>query len=95
MEYEIVVFSGHPVGRMFERAVSVADVESVLKSGETIAEYLDDWPYPSRLLLGFVRGRPLHVVAAMDVESGTCHIVSVYEPDPELWDDVFRKRRIR
>jgi len=95
MEYESIFFSGHAVGRVFERAVSAADVESVLRAGEDIADYPDDRPHPSRLVLGFVQGRPLHVVAALDAASDTCHVVSVYEPDPALWEEGFKKRRSR
>jgi hypothetical protein len=93
LKCERTVFSGHAIQRMFQRGVQIDDVKSVLSSGETVAEYLDDSPYPSRLLLGFVDGRALHVVAAWDAESGTCIIVTVYEPQPEKWELGFRKRR--
>jgi hypothetical protein len=42
------------------------DVRHVLQSGDTIAEYHDGRPIPSRLVLGWVRHRPIHVVAADD-----------------------------
>lgn len=46
------MFSGHAVQRMFEREISPAEVREVLKSGETINEYSNDNPYPSKLILG-------------------------------------------
>jgi hypothetical protein len=49
-----VVFTGHAIQRMFERAISRDDVLAVIEQGEAIAEYTDDKPHPSRLLLGFV-----------------------------------------
>lgn len=42
------------------------DVRLVAGSGEMIADYPNDTPYPSCLVLGFVQGRPLHLVTAVD-----------------------------
>lgn len=53
----------------------------------------DDLPYPSRLLLGVVQGRALHVVAAEDVAAATTIAVTVYEPDPLQWRPGFERRR--
>ncbi len=93
MQCERTVFSGHAIQRMFERGVGIDAVNSVVSSGDIVADYPDDSPYPSRLLLGFVEGRPLHVVVGWDALSGTCIIVTAYEPQPERWDLGFRKRR--
>jgi hypothetical protein len=78
---------------MFERGIAEADVHKVLAEGEEIAEYPDDKPYPSRLLLGWSGRRPLHVVAAYNAEEDETIVVTVYEPDPALWEDGFRRRR--
>ena len=48
-----LVFRVHALRRMFERQLSVEDVEAVIDSGETIEDYPDDTPYPSRLVLGW------------------------------------------
>lgn len=93
MKCERVVFSGHAIQRMFQRGVGKDAVSAVISGGESIAEYPDDNPYPSRLLLGFVEGRPLHVVVAWDAGTETCIIVTAYEPRPEQWEPGFRKRR--
>lgn len=95
MECEHFYFSGHAVQRMFEKRIGKADVLLVISSGEVIAEYLDDKPFPSFLFLGFEGEQPLHVVAAVDQESQTCHIITVYRPDPTLWDEDFRHRRTK
>jgi len=58
------VFRRHALERMAERNITRADVESVVTSGEVLREYVDDTPYPSRLILGWREVRPLHVVAA-------------------------------
>ena len=93
MDFDIVIFSGHAVRRMFERSVDADSVHHVLRSEVVIAEYPDDRPFPSRLLLAFVGDRPLHVVAALDADTRACYVVSVYEPDSGLWDESFRMRR--
>ena len=58
-----LLFRVHAVQRMFERGLTANDVSAALAAGETIADYPTDSPYPSRLVLGWVGGRPLHVVA--------------------------------
>ena len=52
-----------------------------------IKEYPDDKPYPSRLILGWKEGKPLHVVAAETI------IITVYQPDPTLWNADFRSKK--
>jgi hypothetical protein len=37
--------------------------------------------------------RVLHLVVAQDRESGDCYLVTVYPPDPALWEPDFRTRR--
>jgi hypothetical protein len=78
---------------MFQRSVSVDDVRRVLDSGETIEAYPDDQPYPSRLVLGWVGTRPLHVVVADSTEANEVVVIAVYEPDLTRWNEAFRRRR--
>ena len=87
-----LVFSVHAIRRMAERDISVPDIRAVLETGEIIASYPDDQPHASKLVLGRVRGRPLHVVAAEDLEGERTYIVTVYEPDEAQWDSMFRRR---
>jgi hypothetical protein len=89
-----LVFSGHPIQRMFERGIRRDDVLAVVAQGETTTEYADDKPYPSRLLLGFVETKPLHVVLAFCEADGLCIVVTVYEPAVENWSD-FRTRNMK
>jgi hypothetical protein len=70
MNCERVVFSGHAIQRMFERGFNRDDLLAVIAQGETIAEYNNDRPYPSRLLLGSVAAKPLHFVLAFDEATG-------------------------
>jgi hypothetical protein len=70
-------------------------VQDVLDHGTIIEEYPDDTPYPSRLVLGWVGRRPIHVVAADDPASRTTIVITAYEPDRDVWEDDFRKRKSR
>jgi hypothetical protein len=88
-----LVFRVHAVQRMSERKITERDVSEVLSAGETIEDYADDTPYASRLVLGWCRGRPLHVVAAENTEVQETIVITVYNPDPTLWEPGFRQRR--
>lgn len=87
-----LVFRVHAVERMFQQGIGEQDVRHILKNGETIRDYPEDTPYPSRLVLGWRASRPIHAVAADDIESGRTFVVTVYEPDPELWEPGFRRK---
>jgi hypothetical protein len=64
----------------------------VVNSGETIEDYPEDTPFPSRLTLGWIGQRPVHMVWAT-ANTGRIVIITVYEPNPEEWDNTFRRRR--
>jgi hypothetical protein len=93
MNYKTLKFSGHAIGQMFRRSISRDDVKAVIREGKIIKEYPDDTPYPSFLTLGFVQGRPIHIVFAFDSQTETAIIVTAYIPDKYLWTDDFRNRR--
>jgi len=95
MECDRIVFTGHAVKRMFERSISHAEVVEIVRRGEIIREYPDDQPFPSYLMLGSIRRRPLHVVVAVESPRNTCYIVTVYGPDTDAWESDFRTRRRR
>lgn len=88
-----ITFRIHSIQRMFERQISPEDVRAVVENGETIQEYLDDTPYPSRLVLGWKLQRPIHVVIADNESDNEKIIVTVYEPDPAQWTDDFKRRK--
>jgi Domain of unknown function (DUF4258) len=80
---------------MFERRISRDDVVEVIHHGEVIADYPDDVPFPSSLLLAHVKGRPLHAVIGFDEAADRCYVITAYDPDPTLWEADFRKRKSR
>jgi hypothetical protein len=88
-----IIWRLHAIQRMYERQITAEDVRAVIAFGEIIRTYLDDRPYPSRLILGWRHGRPLHVVVAEDVTADSTIVITVYQPDPSEWDDDFRRRK--
>ncbi len=92
-----VTFSGHALQRMFARGIDTENVKSALGNYEIVAEYPDDKPYPSRLILAWVNIKqtmlPLHVVVAQNQEDYACYIITAYVPTLELWREDFKTRR--
>ena len=93
MDGKRVKFRIHALKRMFQRQISAAAVLHVLDTGATIEQYLDDFPYPSRLILGWWNSRPIHVVVADNTEEGIKIVITVYQPNLEEWEPGFRKRK--
>ncbi|MHB8511960.1 MAG: DUF4258 domain-containing protein [Actinomycetota bacterium] len=87
-----VRYRAHAVQRMAERGITTEDIRAVLNSGVVIEDYPADLPYPSRLMLGFKDGRPLHVVAAEAADARATIIITVFEPDEAQWDSTFQRR---
>lgn len=93
MDKDRIEFRVHAVRRMFERGTSSQDVRDVLRTGTIINDYMDDQPYPSRLVLGFANGRALHVVVARSPGDNTDIVITVYEPDTAVWESDLKRRR--
>ncbi len=88
-----LVYRVHAIERIVERGISDDDVRQVLADGKEIEEHPADYPYPSRLLLGWCGQRPIHVVAADNTADNETIIVTVYEPDPDRWERGFKRRK--
>jgi hypothetical protein len=88
-----LIYRVHAIERMVERGISDDDVQQVLGAGKEIESYPADFPYPSRLMLGWCAGRALHVVAADNAADNETIIVTVYEPDPSRWQPGFERRK--
>ena len=88
-----LVYRVHAIERMVERGISADDVRKVLAEGKEIESYPGDFPYPSRLLLGWCGRRPIHVFVAENAADNETIIVTVYEPDPDRWESGFERRK--
>lgn len=88
-----LIFRTHAIQQMFVRSISVEAVRDVVDKGEIIHNYLDDTPYPSRLILGWYNKRPLHVVAADHPTKNETIVITAYEPDPVQWRADFKEKK--
>jgi hypothetical protein len=93
ISHKRIIFSGHAIRQMFSRGISKTDVLAVINASQIIAEYPNDIPYPSCLMLGFVNNAPVHVVFAVDAEQQTGIVITAYIPDRTLWSEDFKSRR--
>lgn len=93
MQFNRLIFRVHAIQRMFQRHIDEKDIRHVLETGETIEEYSDDTPYPSRLILGFAKTRPLHIVVADNKMAQETIVITAYEPDIQSWELGFKRRR--
>lgn len=93
MASDSLIFRVHALKRMFERGISDDDIRHVLATGEVIEQYPYDRPFPSRLILGWCRQRPVHVVVADNVALYEIIVITVYEPDPTIWEPGFKRRQ--
>ena len=86
-------FSKHAVDQTIVRGINVAELEEGISTrSEVIEDYPEDKYGPTCLILAFSRGgRPLHIQCSYPSRP-LIKIVTVYEPDPELWID-FRIRK--
>ena len=86
-------FSKHAVDQSIIREISVAEVEQAISGrSEVVEDYPDDKYGPSCLILGFTKaGRPIHLQCSYP-NRPLIKIVTLYEPDPDRWED-FRVRK--
>jgi Domain of unknown function (DUF4258) len=84
-----ILYSAHALKRIFQRGLTLQAVARALAQGEVITHYPDDQPYPSKLVLGWDAGVPVHVVAAL-TEQGDTVVITAYVPEPSLWDETFK-----
>lgn len=83
----------HARQQMAERGVTPADVRAVRSSGRLIGEtHHAGRPFPTQIWLGWIDDRALHVVLAVDPE-GADYVITVYQPDPDQWNDALDMRQ--
>ena len=79
---------------MYQRSISEEEVRIVIKTGETIEDYPADFPYPSRLVLGWHGPRPVHVVVADNTDDRENIVITVYEPESCRVGSRFQKEKV-
>lgn len=83
----------HVLQKLAERGLAQIAVLDVLLTGERIRDYAEDRPFPSTLFLGYVGGKPIHVVAAYDETNRRAFIITAYEPSLEIFEPDYRTKR--
>jgi hypothetical protein len=85
-----IIISNHAGARMFERGVSADDLTTLIKNGEIIEEYHEDYRCPAVLMLGHVRGIAHHIVVAICKDR--LIVVTVYLPNEDEWINSKRRK---
>jgi hypothetical protein len=88
----LIEWRRHALERMLEREISRAEAVAVLTDGTMITAYPEDRPTPSALFRN--DGEPsLHVVAALDSDTSTCYVITVYRPDEKHFEPDLKTAR--
>ncbi len=86
----------HATMQRIERNITVENIKQVLLDGEIIERNPKSKPYPSCLVLGWLKsGDPLHVKCSMGTKEPRLRIVTVYEPSDEEWESDYKTRKKR
>lgn len=78
---------------MFSCTIATDEVEYALENRETIMDYPDDKPQPSKLLLAFYNERPIHIVCSYNAEDKTTVIITACEPSSDIWQNDYKTRK--
>lgn len=93
MKCTTIKYTNHAIEYMAKRGIVEEEAEKVLHEGMVIEEYVNDKPFPSRLILSFIDERPIHLVLAYDEETATCFVITAYEPNLEKFEIDFKTRK--
>jgi len=89
-----VEFSKHAVDHSILRQIRVYEIKEAIANGQLIEDYPNDKYGPSCLICGSTQsGRPMHVQCSYPTRP-LIKIITVYQPDPERWNNDFTIRRI-
>lgn len=82
----------HCLNRLSQRDILISDVKTEIYNGKIIEYYYDDYPYPSCLILGYnIDNKILHIVCG--ISEDTVHIITVYYPNTDKWEEDMKTRR--
>jgi heterodisulfide reductase subunit C len=86
-------FSKHAVDQSILRQIRVQEIREAITNGQIIEDYPDDKYGPSCLICGTIKAqRPIHIQCSYPARS-LVKIITVYEPDSQLWNTSFTQRR--
>jgi hypothetical protein len=82
-EYEL---SLHADEERLDEGLTVGDLEEALRAAEPLEDYPGDPRGHSCLVLGYAKGRPLHVVCGLTKQDKLI-LITVYRPTMPKWKD--------
>ena len=86
-------FSKHAVDQSIVRSIRVQEIKEAITNGQVIEDYPNDKYGPSCLISGLTQAnRPIHVQCSY-ASRPLIKIITVYEPDSNLWNNDFTRRR--
>ncbi|MBD2409847.1 hypothetical protein FACHB389_10245 [Nostoc calcicola FACHB-389] len=86
-------FSKHAVDQSILRGIRVQELKEAISSGQVIEDYPNDKYGPNCLISGLTQAnRPLHVHCSYPSRP-LIKIITVYQPDSNLWNNDFTRRR--
>ena len=75
-----------------KRRIRIDYIEYAIINGEIIAEYPDDYPFPSSLIICILlNNSPLHVVCSLG--SGFLYFITAYYPSLSKFESDYKTRR--
>ena len=88
-----IVMSSHANLQCIGRIIDSSDILEVLRHGEIIEDYPNDYPFPSCLMLGFIKpDKPMHVCCGLG--EGKIYIITAYYPDSKKWEPDMKTRKV-
>lgn len=86
-----IKWSTHAAEQILKRGISREDVIYAILEGEIIEEYPSNWPHPACLIYGRTKLKVIiHVVVGIGEH---IHIITVYYPDTEKFEEDLKTRR--
>ena len=87
-------FSKHAVDQSILRKIRVQEVREAITNGQVIEDYPEDKYGSSCLICGSTKAkRPVHVQCSYPSRP-IIKIITVYEPNPQQWNEDLTQRRI-
>lgn len=85
--------SKHAVDQSISRRIRLKEIREAIANGQIIEDYPNDKYAPSCLICGLTKtGKTIHIQSSYSSRP-LVKIITVYEPDPQKWNNNFTVRR--
>ncbi|MGV0025656.1 DUF4258 domain-containing protein [Phormidesmis priestleyi] len=88
-------FSKHAVDQSILRQIQVQEIREAIVNGQVIEDYPNDKYGPSCLIGGLTQAQRIIHIQCSYPSRPLLKIITLYEPDPQRWNDDFTQRRSR